>query len=70
MRSLAAVIWNKELREIFRDKRTRTQVIISPLIITPLLFRLHWNDGERAGSASQGTDLQNRNRAFGEHSRL
>jgi sodium transport system permease protein len=32
------VVLRKELREIFRDKRTVFSVIISPLIITPLLI--------------------------------
>lgn len=34
------LIYLKELREIFRDKRTRFSVIISPLLITPLLMAL------------------------------
>lgn len=38
MSSRAPVIFKKEFREIFRDKRTRTSVIIGPLIITPLMF--------------------------------
>ncbi len=35
-----AIVFQKEVREIFRDKRTRFSVIISPLLITPLLFAL------------------------------
>ena len=38
--NLILIIFRKEFREIFRDKRTRMQVIISPLIITPVLFAL------------------------------
>ncbi len=38
--NLSWIIFRKEFREIFRDKRTRMQVIISPLIVTPLLFAL------------------------------
>lgn len=34
------VVWRKELREIFRDKRTIFAVIISPLLLTPGLFAL------------------------------
>ncbi|MEP6754432.1 MAG: ABC transporter permease [Chthonomonadales bacterium] len=34
------LIYLKELREIFRDKRTRFSVIVSPLLITPLLMGL------------------------------
>ncbi len=37
-RSRAAVVFAKEFREIFRDRRTVIGVIISPLVITPLLF--------------------------------
>lgn len=32
------VIARKEFREIFRDRRTMISVVVSPLIITPLLF--------------------------------
>ncbi len=34
------LVYQKEVREIFRDRRTRFSVIISPLLITPLLFAL------------------------------
>ena len=30
------LIFLKEIREIFRDKRTRFSVIISPLLVTPV----------------------------------
>ena len=36
--SRVPIIFKKELREIFRDKRTRMSVIVGPLIITPLMF--------------------------------
>ncbi len=32
------IIFSKEFREIFRDRRTVFSVVISPLLITPLLF--------------------------------
>jgi sodium transport system permease protein len=34
------VVLGKELREVFRDRRTTFTVIISPLLITPMLFGL------------------------------
>ncbi len=34
------VIFKKEFREIFRDKRTLMSVVVGPLIITPLMFAL------------------------------
>ncbi len=37
-RNRAAVVFAKEFREIFRDRRTVIGVIVSPLVITPLLF--------------------------------
>ncbi|MCX6378903.1 MAG: hypothetical protein NT023_05400, partial [Armatimonadetes bacterium] len=39
-RNRVSVIFKKEFREIFRDKRTRMSVVIGPLIITPLMFAL------------------------------
>jgi sodium transport system permease protein len=39
-RSLAGVVFRKELKETFRDKRTVFAVVISPLLITPLLLGL------------------------------
>ncbi|NLH98983.1 MAG: ABC transporter permease [Chthonomonadales bacterium] len=35
-----AVVFAKEFREVFRDRRTLIGVVISPLLITPLLFLL------------------------------
>ncbi|MBM3493850.1 MAG: ABC transporter permease [Armatimonadetes bacterium] len=37
-RSRAAIVFTKEFREVFRDRRTIIGVVISPLLITPLLF--------------------------------
>ncbi|MDE2125919.1 MAG: ABC transporter permease [Armatimonadetes bacterium] len=37
---LAGLIFRKETRELFRDKRTLWSVIISPLVVTPLLLAL------------------------------
>lgn len=39
-RNRVSVIFKKEFREIFRDKRTRMSVVVGPLIITPLMFAL------------------------------
>ena len=36
--SRSAVVARKEFREIFRDRRTVISVVVSPLLITPLLF--------------------------------
>ena len=36
--SRIGIIFAKEFREIFRDRRTLFSVVISPLLITPLLF--------------------------------
>lgn len=46
--SRSFIIFKKEFREIFRDKRTMMLVVISPLIITPALFALMgtWISGE------------------------
>jgi sodium transport system permease protein len=38
--SRIGTIFRKEFREIFRDRRTVFSVVISPLLITPLLFAL------------------------------
>jgi sodium transport system permease protein len=38
--SRIGTIFRKEFREIFRDRRTVYSVVISPLLITPLLFAL------------------------------
>lgn len=34
------VVFRKEFREIFRDKRTTFNIVISPLLLTPLIFAL------------------------------
>ncbi len=33
-------VFSKEFREVFRDRRTVLSVIISPLVITPILFMI------------------------------
>lgn len=38
--SRIGTIFRKEFREIFRDRRTLFSVVVSPLLITPLLFAL------------------------------
>jgi len=38
--SRIGIVFRKEFREIFRDRRTLYSVVISPLLITPLLFAL------------------------------
>ena len=40
MRNASWIIARKELRDIFRDRRTLMNVVVSPLIITPALFAL------------------------------
>jgi len=37
-RARVGVVFRKEFREVFRDRRTVIGVVISPLLITPLLF--------------------------------
>jgi ABC-type Na+ efflux pump permease subunit len=39
MSSRSPIIFRKEFREIFRDRRTLMSVIIGPLLITPSLFQ-------------------------------